>query len=317
MKAIYFPKYGSTDYLEYTDRPVPEVSPKTILIKVKNSSVNALDWHVMRGIWMVKLKCGWSKPKEKYNVLGADVSGEVIEVGSEVTRFKKGDQVFGEIFTGGFAEYALAEEHQLAIKPDSVSHEQAAAAPVAGLTALKSVKHIVKVKKGDHVLINGASGGVGSFIVQLAKHYGATVTAVCSGKNHDFVKSLGADHVIDYKTTDFCQQDIKYDHVLDVTGNRKPKEMKRILKPGGICAAIGFTTFGLLFRYMLNPSKKIKMVTVDPTTETLTELGELLEKGHIKSAITERFPLSGVIEAIANTSTRRVTGKQLIENEKH
>lgn len=312
MKAIHFPKYGSFEHLKQIEKPIPEPNSKQILVRVKNSSTNAMEWHIFRGLWMVRMKCGIFKPSKKYDVQGADISGEVVSVGSEVKGFKKGDAVFGDIFNGGYAEYALAEEHQLAKKPENVSFEQAAAIPVAGMTALKGIRDITKVQKGDHVLINGASGGVGTFAVQMAKHYGAKVTAVCSGKNAAAVIALGADEVLNYETTDFCSQGIKYDHVIDVVGNRTPKEMKRILKPGGICAVIGMTTLTLMFRFMLNPSKQIKVVHVEPNSEVLTTLGEMLSSGAVKSHITAKFPLAQVPQALKNVSTRHVCGKQVI-----
>jgi NADPH:quinone reductase-like Zn-dependent oxidoreductase len=313
MKAIHFPKYGAVDHMKLIDRPIPEPNSKQILIKVKNSSTNAMEWHIQRGLWMVRMKIGLFKPSKRYDVQGADISGEVVAVGTAVKNFKKGDQVFGDIFSGGYAEYALAEASQIAIKPENVSHEQAAAIPVAGMTALKGLRDVAKVKKGDHILINGASGGVGTFAVQMAKHYGAKVTAVCSGKNVDAVLELGADEVIDYTITDFCSQDTKYDHVIDIVGNRTPREMKSVLKPGGICAVIGMTTLPRLFRFMLNPSKKIKMVTVEANPEVLKTLGKMLSEGHVKSHITAKFQLSEVPLAIGNIGTRRVCGKQVIE----
>lgn len=312
MKAIQYSKYGAFDLMKLIDKPIPEPKPKQILVQVKNSSTNAMEWHIFRGLWMVRLKCGLFKPSKRFNVQGADISGEVFAVGSEVKNFKKGDLVFGDIFSGGYAEYAIAEEHQLAIKPANVSHEQAATIPVAGMTALKALRDVTKVKNGDHILINGASGGVGTFAVQMAKHYGAKVTAVCSNKNVDAVLALGADEVIDYKASDFCSQGKKYDHVIDIVGNRTPREMKGVLKPGGICAIVGMTTLSRMFRFMLHPSKQIKVVQVEANSEVLTTLGKMLSEGHVKSYVTEQFELAQVPEAIQNISTRRVCGKQAI-----
>ncbi|MFT5822863.1 MAG: NADPH:quinone reductase-like Zn-dependent oxidoreductase [Crocinitomix sp.] len=310
MKAIQYSKYGAFETMKLIEKPIPEPKRKQILIHVKNSSTNAMEWHIFRGLWMVRLKCGLFKPSKRFNVQGADISGEVFAVGSEVKNFKKGDQVFGDIFSGGYAEYAIAEEHQLAIKPNNVSHEQAATIPVAGMTALKALCDVAKVNKGDHILINGASGGVGTFAVQMAKHYGVKVTAVCSEKNAAAIRSLGADELIDYNVTDFCAEGKKYDHVIDIVGNRTPKEMKGILKPGGICAVVGMTTLSRMFRFMLHPSKKIKMVSVAPNTEVLNTLGEMLSKGHVKSYVTAVLPLAEVPAAIKLLSTRRVCGKQ-------
>lgn len=312
MKAIHFAKYGSVEDLKLIDRPIPEPGSKEILIQVYSSSTNAMEWHLFRGLWMIRLKIGLFKPSKRYSIQGADVSGKVIAVGSEVSRFKKGDAVFGDIFMGGYAEYALAKESQLAIKPENVSHEQAGSIAVAGMTALKGLRDIAKVKAGDHVLINGASGGVGTFAVQIAKHYGATVTAVCSGKNKAAVLELGADEVIDYTTTDFCEGSIKYNHIIDAVGNRSPKELRGILKPDGICAVIGMTKLRWMFRFMLHPSKQIKVVQVEASNEVLETLAEMLEKGAVRSYITARYKLEDVPQAIAKLGTRRVCGKQVI-----
>lgn len=312
MKAIQYSKYGSFESIKLIEKSIPVPKPKQILVNVKNSSTNAMEWHIFRGLWMVRLKCGLFKPSKRFNVQGADISGEVFAVGSEVKNFKKGDQIFGDIFAGGYAEYAIAEEHQITIKPANVSHAQAATIPVAGMTALKALRDVAKVKKGDHILINGASGGVGSFAVQMAKHYGAKVTAVCSERNKAAVLSLGADAFIDYNTTDFCAQGKKYDHIIDIVGNRTPREMKGILNRGGICAVVGMTTLSRMFRFMLHPSKQIKVVQVAANSEVLNTLGKMLSEGHIKSHITAEFPLAEVSQAIKNVSTRRVCGKQVV-----
>lgn len=316
MRAILFPKYGRENHLSLVERPTPKPNSKEVLIKVINSSNNAMDWHLMRGVWMVRGKLGLFKPKKQYDVLGADISGEVVSVGNAVKTFKEGDRVFGDIFTGGYAEYALATEDQIALVPEGVTHEQAAAIPVAGMTALKSIRDIGKVKKGDQVLINGASGGVGTFAVQMAKHYGGIVTAVCSKRNTDAVKSLGADKVINYETTDFCTGETKYDQIIDVVGNRKPRHVLKALKPAGICAVVGLTKFRTLFSFMLHPSKRIKVVHVEVSPSVLNDLGEMLANGHVKSYITARFPLTEVPAAISKIGTRRTCGKQVVENQK-
>jgi NADPH:quinone reductase-like Zn-dependent oxidoreductase len=313
MKALLLENYNTKGDMKFMEKPIPKPASNQVLIKIKCSSINALDWHLMRGIWMAKLKTGWSKPKEKYNTLGADISGEVMAVGSEIKQFKKGDSVFGDIFTGGFAEYAIATENEIALIPKGVSYEQAAAIPVAGMTALKGVRDIGKVKNGDRVLVNGASGGVGTYAGQMAKHFGGHVTAVCSGRNIETVKALGADEVINYETTDFCQGDLKYDQIIDCVGNRTPREIKLALQTKGICAVIGMTSFTLLFRFMLHPSKRLKVVHVEVNPTVLKTLGELLAKGHIKSHITARVPLAQAPVAIKKTGTRRTCGKQIVE----
>ena len=316
MRAILFSKYGSADDLKLIDKPVPIPGKGEVVLKVKNSSLNAMDWHILRGVTMVKFKCGLFSPKTKYNVLGADVSGEIVEVGSDVEGYAVGDEVFGDIFTGGYAEYAKASVKVITKKPEEVTHEQAAAVPVAGMTALKACKDIAKIEPGEHVLVNGASGGVGSYCVQLAKHYGAKVTAVCSGKNVELVKSLGADEVIDYTKRDFAKENVIYDKILEVAGNKTPKEVKRVLKKDGKCAVIGFTSARHLMRYMLSFSRQIKVVSVEASPDVLNELAELLKVGAMKACITERMSLEEVPNGIRKLSTRRAVGKMVVENER-
>ena len=315
MKAILFPKYNSFESLVLIEKDVPHPGAKEVIVKVKNSALNALDWHVMRGMTLVKFKCGLINPKKKYQTLGADISGEVVEVGSEVTQFKKGDEVFGDIFTGGFAEYTIAPQKKIIKKPKELSFEQAAASPVAGQTAMQAIKHACNIQKGDHVLINGASGGVGTYCVQIAKYYGAEVTAVCSSQNHELVKSLGADYLIDYNTEDFCKQDIQYDWVIEVVGNRTPKEIKKVLKPNAKCAVVGFHSAKNLMRHMFSFSKKFKMVSFDCTQEQLEELAKVLVDGKIEAPITERYKLKDVPNGIKKLSTKRSVGKMIVENE--
>lgn len=313
MKAIEFNTYGDINAMKLVDKPKAEPGAKQVLVKVKYASLNAMEWHIFRGLWMVRLKIGLFKPSKRYSVQGADLSGEVIAVGEQVSQFKPGDHVFGDIFMGSYAEFALANENQLALKPENITHQQAAAIPVAGMTALKGIRDIAKVKSGDHILINGASGGVGTFAVQLAKSTGAKVTAVCSKKNHEAIKALGANATIDYTTTDFCKTHVKYDHVIDIVGNRTPKEMLRLLKPGGKCVVIGMTRLGRLFRFMFHPSKQIKVVQVEASTEILNDLGEFLSNGNVKSHITAVHELSAVPQALLKLGERHVCGKHIVK----
>jgi len=316
MKAIHFSRYGTANDLTIKKKEIPTHKPNQVVIKIVNSATNAMDYHIMRGVWMVRFKTGLLRPGKRYKTLGADIAGIVVAVGENITRFQPGDRVFGDIFMGGFAEFALAKENEIHLIPLNVSFEQAAAVPVAGMTAMKAIRDIAQVKAGDHVLINGASGGVGSFCIQFAKHFGAKVTAVASGKNQEMLQSLGADEFIDYTKVDFCQQSVQYDHIIDVTGNRKPPELKRILKDKGMCVVIGMTTFFNLFRFMLHPSKQIKVVQVNVSPAVLNDLANYLSNGDIKSHITKRFSLDKVPEALSNISTRRVCGKQIIEHVK-
>jgi len=313
MKAFVFTKYDDYDSISIIEKEVPKASDDQVIVQIKNSSLNAMEWHLFRGVMMVKMKIGWRKPKPKYQTIGADIAGEVIEVGKNVKHLKVGDDVFGEDFTGGFAEFAAVKADALTIKPANVSFEQAAAAGVAGLTGLTGVKEVCNVKAGDKVLVNGASGGVGSYAVAIAKYYGAEVTAVCSKKNFEHARSLGADHLIDYQTEDFCSQGIKYDAIIEVAGNRKPREIKPILKEGGKCAVIGFTSARHIMRYMFSFSKKIKMVNEIASQENLKEMANILESGQLVMPITGRYKLSEIGEGIKQIRSKRTVGKLIVE----
>ncbi len=219
MKAIVYARYGPPDVLQYLDIDKPVPADDQVLIKVHAASVNPYDWHFLRGTpTFIRLFTGLSKPKSPR--LGADLAGIVESAGKLVTRFKPGDTVFGTA-TGSFAEYACAQEKTLALKPEKLSFSQAAAIPIAGVTALQGLRDSGKLRTGQSVLINGAAGGVGTFSVQLAKHFGANVTGVCSTRNLDLVRSLGADRVIDYTRTDFTESGEQYDVLFDLVGNRK------------------------------------------------------------------------------------------------
>lgn len=313
MKAILFTKYGSFESFKLNERDMPIPKPNEVIVQVKYSSLNAMEWHLFRGVTLVKLKLGWFKPATKHQILGADISGIITEIGSAVQQFKIGDEVFGDIFTGAYAEFAAVNEKHIIHKPKNLSFEQAAACPVAGQTAMQAVKHACDIKPGDSVLINGASGGVGTYCLQFAKYFGAQVTAVSSQKNHTLLKKLGADEVIDYTTTDFCKQGIKYDWVIEVAGNRRPKEIKKILKPNGKCAVIGFTSARHLMRYMISFSKQFKMVSFECNQAQLYELAEVMSNGNIEAPITERYKLADVSNGIKKISTKTSVGKMLVE----
>lgn len=316
MKAFIFKEYGNLDSIEIVEKEIPIPEPDQVIVKQKFSSLNAMEWHLFRGVTLVKMKIGWSKPKKKFQTIGADISGIVTDVGSKVKHLKKGDAVFGEDFTGGYAEYAAVKAEALTIKPEGVSFEQAAAAPVAGLTALTGLRKVCNVKEGDKVLINGASGGVGSYAVLMAKYLGAEVTAVCSKKNFEFVKNLGADYLIDYESEDFCNQGIQYNWILEVAGNRTPKEIKKALTDSGKCAVIGFTSARHILRYMFSFSKKIKMVNEISEPIILNELAEMLKSGKVIMPISNRFKLSEIKDGIKLLGTKRTVGKMLVEIDK-
>src|SRR2546422_10277663 len=244
MKAIVYTTYGSPDVLQLKE--VARSTPKDneVLVQVHAASVNAADWHLMRGTpFLARLVNGLQKPKN--TKLGADVAGRVEAVGRNVTQFQVGDDVFGCIplnELGSFAEYVCAQEDTVALKPAKMTFEQAAAVPLAAFTALQGLRDKGQIQLGQKVLVNGASGGVGTCAVQIAKSFGTEVTGVCSTRNVDMVRSIGADHVIDYTQEDFTKNGQRYDLIFDAVGNRSVSDYKRALSPNGICAVAGFTT---------------------------------------------------------------------------
>src|SRR3989449_4686899 len=237
MKAIAYHNYGSPDVLKYGEIEKPAAGDNEVLVKVRAASVNPLDWHFMRGMpYVMRMGSGLRQPKDTR--LGVDAAGQVEAVGRNVTQFKSGDEVFGSC-QGAFAEYACASERKLAMKPDNVTFEEAASVPVAAITALQSLRDKGKIQAGQKVLINGASGGVGTFAVQIAGSFGADVTAVCSTRNVDMVRSIGADQVIDYTHEDFTQSGQRYDLMLDVAASRSLSDCRRVLGSNGILVMVG------------------------------------------------------------------------------
>ncbi|MFN8412466.1 MAG: NAD(P)-dependent alcohol dehydrogenase [Anaerolineales bacterium] len=319
MKAIQFMQYGSPDILQFQDIEIPTPKDNQVLIKVHAASANPLDWHTMRGEpFLARLEFGWQTPKDPR--LGADVAGTVEAVGKDVTQFKVGDEVFGDIFKGSFAEYACTREDLLALKPANLSFEAAAAVPVAAFTALQGLRDAGKIQSGQKVLINGASGGVGTFAVQVAKSYGAEVTGVCSTRNLDLVRSIGADHVIDYTKEDFTKNGQQYDLIFDAVGNLTVFTAQRALSPNGRCVVAGFTKLSILFQIIFlgglvskMGSKKIGLMeTAKADQKDLLYLKELLEAGKIVPVIDRAYPLRETPEAIRYLETSRARGKVVI-----
>ena len=237
MHAILYHHYGPPEVLEYADTDKPTPAENEVLIRVHAASVNPYDWHFMRGTpTFARVFMGVGGPR--FPGLGADVAGVVESVGNKVTRFRPGDAVYGTA-RGAFAEFACARESNLAVKPEGISFEQAAALPIAGITALQALRDRARVLPEQSVLINGASGGVGTFAVQIAKILGAQVTGVCSARNVELVRSLGADAVIDYTREDFTRSLDHYDAIFDLAGNRKLKDLRRVLRPRGVLVGCG------------------------------------------------------------------------------
>ena len=312
MKAILFTEYGSADVLQFTDVEKPVPADNEVLIKVLAASANPLDWHSMRGApFIARLEFGLQKPKDPR--LGADVAGCIEAVGKNVTQFQIGDEVFGDIFKGSFAEYACTSEKLLAAKPANTSFEAAAAVPVAALTALQGLRDKGKIRSGQKVLINGASGGVGTFAVQIAKSYGTEVTGVCSTRNLDLVRSIGAQHVIDYTKEDFTNNGQQYDLIFDTIGNLSVSGCQRALSPNGICAIAGFTTMFHLFQVMLFGGKKVGMMeTAKADKKDLLFIKELLETGKVVPVIDRTYKLNETAEAIRYLETSRARGKVVV-----
>ncbi len=327
MQAIIYTTYGSPDVLQLNDVEKPTPKDNEVLVKVHAASANPLDWHLMRAEpFLARLENGLLKPKN--TKLGADVAGRVEAIGRNVTQFQVGDEVFGAISInelGGFAEYVCAPEELLALKPAMITFEQAAAVPIAAFTALQGLRNKGQIQPGQKVLINGASGGVGTFAVQIAKSFGTEVTGVCSTRNLEMVRSIGADHVIDYTQADFTKNGQRYDLIFDAVGNRSVSDYKRALSPNGICAVAGFTTLSRLFQVIFlgawvskTGSKKIGMMqTAKPNQKDLAFLKELLEAGKVVPVIDRRYPLREVADAIRYLEAGHARGKVIITVEQN
>src|SRR3989454_2374229 len=318
MKAIVYTKYGPPEVLQLKEVAKPVPKDNQVLVKVHAASANALDWHFMRGApFLARLAGGLRKPKDPR--LGADFAGRVEAVGTNVTQFQPGDEVFGAE-TGSFAEYASVPENTLALKPTKSSFEEAAAIPVAAITALQGLRDKGQIQSRQKVLVNGASGGVGTFAVQIAKSFGTEVTGVCSTRNLDMVRSIGADHVIDYTREDFTKNGQRYDLICDAVGNRSVSDYKRALRPQGTCIIIGFTTLARLFGHVvlglllsMTRNKKIGLMGLaKPNQKDLVFVKELLEAGKVVPVIDRRYPLSETAEAIRYLEKRHARGKVII-----
>jgi NADPH:quinone reductase-like Zn-dependent oxidoreductase len=316
MKAIVYTEYGSPDVLQLKEIEKPIPKDNEVLIKVQAASVNPADWHLMRAEpFLARLENGLLKPKN--TKLGADVAGRVEAVGKNVTQFQVGDDVFGCMplnELGSFAEYVCANEALLALKPARMTFEQAAAVPLAAFTALQGLRDKGQIQPGQKVLINGASGGVGTFAVQIAKSFGAAeVTGVCSTRNVELVRSIGADHVIDYTKEDFTQNGQRYDLIFDAVGNRSVSDLQRALSPNGICSVAGVTRLSRLFQVMLLGGGKIGLMeTAKANKKDLVFITGLLEAGKVVPVIDRRYPLAETAEAIRYLEARHAQGKVVI-----
>jgi NADPH:quinone reductase-like Zn-dependent oxidoreductase len=323
MKAIVYTKYGPPDvlHLQEVDKPAPKENE--VLIKVIASSVNEWDNGLLMGEgWLTRLLGGLFKPKNK--ILGADVAGIIEAVGNNIKKFKPGDEVFGDIAGAGFgafAEYVCAPEKMLAKKSPKMSFEQAAALPQAGLLAMQGLRFKKPLQAGQHLLINGAGGGVGPVALQYAKSIGVTVTCVDKEEKFAMLRSFGANELIDYRKTDYTKTGNQYDYILDVTARRSVGDYKRALKPAGVFAMIGGSMGWLLFQMMLiQPllskfsNKKLGIMGYRVTTDGLTELSRIFEAGIISPVIDSRFPLAATADAFRYYQQGTFTGKIIINN---
>jgi NADPH:quinone reductase-like Zn-dependent oxidoreductase len=319
MKAIVQTRYGSPDVLLFTDVEQPIVGDHQVLVRVHAAAVNIGDWHLLRGVpYVIRLVAGLQRPRRK--TPGLDIAGQVVAVGRNVRQFRAGDEVFGWC-KGAFAEYACAAESDLLPKPANLTSEQSAAVGDSAFTALAAVRDRGKVQPGDKVLINGASGGVGTFAVQIAKAFGANVTGVCSTRNLDMVRSVGADDVVDYTSEDFVQTGQRYDVMLDLVGTRSLSDCRRALTPRGTYVVVGVKDMGRwlglgrqIKALLLSPfvRQRIRVFVVRHNREDLGVLKELVEAGKVAPIIDRRYALSDVPDALRYQGDGHARGKIII-----
>jgi len=321
MRAILQETYGSADVLRLAEIGRPDIAASEVLVKVRAAGMDRGTWHSMTGLPYLMRIMGFGFRRPKNRVPGLDVAGTVVGVGSAVTRFKPGDEVFG-MSRGSFAEYAAAREDKLAHKPAGLSFELAAAVPISGGTAIQGLRNAGRVEAGQKVLIIGASGGVGTYAVQLAKAFGAEVTGVCSTAKVDLVRSIGADHVIDYTLEDFADGHSRYDLILDLGGNSRLSRLRRALAPKGTLVIVGGEQgsrwtggFGRQIRaVMLSPfvSQRLTMLASKERHSDVEALSKLIEAGKVAPIIDRTYALPDVPEAIRRLEAGDVRGKVAI-----
>ena len=320
MKAVVYTQYGPPDVLKLKEVVRPSPKESEVLIEVHAASVNAADWHLMRADpFLARFESGLLTPKNP--ILGNDIAGRVIDIGKNVTLFSPGDEVFGDIFNcgqGGFAEYVCADQEALLLKPASMTFEEAAAVPMAAVTALQGLRDYGNIQPWQRVLINGASGGVGTFAVQIAKSFDTEVTAVCSTDKMELVRSLGADHVIDYTKRGFTLNNQHYDLILAANGNASIWKYKRALTPSGIFVNSGGTFSQFLRSMLLGPlvtsfnHQKMGTFLAKPNRDDLAFVKELIEAGKVIPVIDRRYPLSQVADAVRYLEEGHARGKVII-----
>jgi NADPH:quinone reductase-like Zn-dependent oxidoreductase len=319
MKAIARTKYGPPDALQFMEVEKPAPNDNEVLIKVRAASINPLDFFTMRGVPLLRLIPGLRTPKDQR--IGVDVAGQVEAAGRNVSQFRPGDEVFG-VARGAFAEYACATEDKLALKPANISFEEAAAVPVAGITVLQGLRDKGQIQRGQKVVIDGASGGVGTFAVQIAKSFGTEVTAVCSSRNMETARSIGADHVIDYTRDDFTRSGQCYDLILGANAHHSIFQYRRALNQGGIYVVVGGDLARIFQAMLLAPllsrmgSKKTRFFIAKINQKDLVVLKGLLEAGKVVPVIDRRYPLSDAAKALGYLEQRHARGKIVLTVER-
>ncbi|WP_422358813.1 NAD(P)-dependent alcohol dehydrogenase [Reichenbachiella sp.] len=316
MRVVKIDRYGGPEEIYVTEVEKPTPADHEVLIKVKAAAINPLDWHVMRGTpYFMRAMTGVFKPNKNFQTLGADVAGVVEQVGEQASHLKVGDAVFGDIFNYGYgalAEYVCVPEEALVLKPDNINFEEAAGVPVAALTAYHGLRKFGSISPGAEVLINGASGGVGTFAVQLAKYYGANVTGVSSTRNVSLVKECGAEDVLDYTEQNIADQQRKFDLIFDAVGNLSLSEYKGLLTKNGNCAVVGFGGMAHLIGAGLLGGKHIKMVDFKANQKDLQTIADLMESHDLSTVIDRTYSLDEAAEAIKYLETSRAQGKVII-----
>jgi NADPH:quinone reductase-like Zn-dependent oxidoreductase len=314
MKAMVYHKYGSPDELKLEEVAKPTPKDDEVLVKVKASSINRADLYMLKGSpFVIRLENGFT-PKKK--ILGADIAGQVEAVGKNVKEFKVGDEVFGDISAngwGGFAEYVSAKENALVAKPTNITFEEAAAVPMASVTAFQGLQDKGQIQSNQKVLIYGASGGVGTWAVQISKSFGTHVTAVCSTRNVEMIRSLGADEVIDYTKEDFAENGKRYDLILAANGDLPLAKYKSALTPNGIYVCTG-GSLKQIFSSLIFGSKQVRGLSSKPNKKDLIFIQELLANGKIKSVIDKTFPLTELADAFRYFESGKVKGKIVISH---
>jgi NADPH:quinone reductase-like Zn-dependent oxidoreductase len=314
MKAFILEKYGPPETLRMAEVEKPAPAAGEVLVRVLAVSVNPADWRLMRAKPMFsRATLGLLRPKHR--ILGGDIAGRVEAFGSDVTHFKPGDEIYANLLDqglGGFAEYVSVPVEVMSLKPANLSFEEAAAVPMAAVTALQGLRYHGEIQAGQKVLINGASGGIGTFAVQIAKSFGAEVTGVTSTRNLGLVGSLGADHVLDYTTTDFVGNGRRYQLILDTIGNLSVRDLRRALAEGGKAAVVGFTTLAKLINVSLRGGEDIAQVSAHVATADLEFLSNLIEAGKVRPQIDRRYPFTDIPGAIAYLEQGHARGKVVV-----